>query len=130
MTDTCICIFNTVNPFIIDSDQVMNATDDLRRAATMPQIRFMKLNLKTSSNVVEEPQIEVRWQKPGNGMHVSQFEAICKKCIATTKETTIVSVMNLKWHRENDLREPLILTKQSSEPFKIFKYRYSVLCFF
>lgn len=33
----------------------------------MQNIRMLKMAHKTSASDVDEPQIETRWQKPGNG---------------------------------------------------------------
>lgn len=33
----------------------------------MPHIRFMKLSTVTASNEIDEPNIEVHWQKSGQG---------------------------------------------------------------
>jgi len=45
----------------------MNATDDMKRALTFSNIKFMKLQLTTSYQAEDEPSIEVTWQRAGNG---------------------------------------------------------------
>lgn len=48
--------------------QVIDYQNDLAKALTMPNIRFMKNSLKTSWNEVDEPTIENHWQKAGQGI--------------------------------------------------------------
>ena len=51
----------------IVSSQVDSYDQDLARAVGMSNIRLLKINHKTSTSVLEEPDVETTWQQPGRG---------------------------------------------------------------